>query len=333
MPVNNQGGSVIIHHHSKQKKFLICSLKLAISTALVAQLAGCFSGSKDKLRSDIPETGVAATVQLDLPQTGQKAQIAATVYKDAVAQPLVGGDVLQAKTDQSLATLKAVSNLDGHYSGSLFVDTADTPVDLAVNYDQEASAEDRWFASDELLVNPGPGSLVGYKVEGMTFPQEMVLEAPIANSSFATTSDTIQLNWTPVNEDDQVRLTAAMACTSLGETYRWAYVRSLGIEGQDADASGTYSMTVGELISTVPLEIGLESIANYVAVFVTAVGFGIDPIGLLQGQNSFVTPDKNEGCDIDLTLFRERANTLPASFSGGYAISSRSATVRIHYAP
>ncbi|HET8708314.1 MAG TPA: hypothetical protein VFM46_18550, partial [Pseudomonadales bacterium] len=98
--------------HSSMPRRAIRIAKGISAVLLLAALAACSNGA-DSLRGDIPQKGVAATVQVDLPQTGQKAQIAATVYKDGVAQPLVGGDVWQARTDQSLVTLKGVSNLSG----------------------------------------------------------------------------------------------------------------------------------------------------------------------------------------------------------------------------
>lgn len=293
-------------------------------------LTACAKGS-DTLRSKIPQTGVAATVQVDLPQTGQTATIAATVYNNGVAQPLVGGDVWQAQTDQSLVTLKAVDNLDGHYSGSLAVDHADTAVDIAVNYDQRASAEDRWFGNDDLLVNPGPGSLVGYGVTDIHFPQEMIMASPLSGAVYRSQFDTIQVNWTPVDEGDQVRLVALMSCKSLGETYKWAYVHAMGIEGRDSSAAGQYEITVGQLLTTAPLDLQLSNIVNYIASFVVVAGFGFSPVEFLGGDGFTSLDDFKNGCDIDITLFRERTNTLPANFSGGYAISSRSATARIKY--
>lgn len=305
--------------------------RTVLLSAAVLTISACSRGP-DNLRSDIPPTGIAATVQIDLPNDRQQAQVAATVYKDAVAQPLVGGDVLQARTDQSLATLRAIDNLDGHYTGALFVDHPESPVDVAVNYDQEASAEDRWFASDELLVNPGPGSLVGYSVTGMTFPPAIVFESPAEGARYATSSDTVTVNWTPVNEGDQVRMTAAIACLSGTRTYRYGLAHNIGLE-EEGGATGTYTLTIGELVDAAPFFVTLTNVVEYVSVLVTAVALGIDPSLLINNGERIIRPGEIDRCDIDLTLFREHDNPLPASFSGGYAITSRSDSIRIAYVP
>lgn len=298
---------------------------------LALGVSACSKGA-DSLRSDIPATGVAATVQVNLPDD-QQAQVAATVYKDAVAQPLVGGDVLQARTDQSLVTLTAEDNLSGHYSGELHVDHPDATVDIAINYDQEASAENRWFGSDDLLVNPGPGSLVGYAVSGMNFPPSITFESPLDNARYVTTADEVMVNWAPVNEGHQVRLAAAVACRYANHTYHYSLTHYLGIEGEDDTADGSYSLTIGELVQAAPLIATLANVQEYMSVFVTAVLLGVDPNQLLSGEQPDLSPGPLYGCDIDLTLFREQDNPLPAAFSGGYAITSRSDTVRITYAP
>lgn len=303
-----------------------------IISGIALGTVACSKGS-DSLRSLIPPTGVAAAVQIDLPSDSQQAQVAATVYKDAVAQPLVGGDVLQARTDQSVATLHSVSNLSGHYTGTLFVDHADTPVDVAVNYDQEASAEDRWFASDELLVNPGPGSLVGYAVDGMRFPPVIAFESPAEGTRYVTRADTVTVNWTPVNEGDQARLTAAVACVAGSKTYRYGLAFNIGIEGEDAAAAGSYSLTIEDLVNVAPVVATLDNVVEYISLLITASFLGLEPKTLLANEDLVTQPSEVKRCDIDLTLFREHSNTLPAAFSGGYAITSRSDTIRIAYDP
>lgn len=299
----------------------------------IALGASACSKGVDGLRGDIPASGVAATVQVDLPRDSQRAQVAATVYEDAVAQPLVGGDVLQARTDQSLVTLRSIENLGGHYTGALFVDHPDTAVEVAVNYDTQASAEERWFGSDDLLVQPGPGSLVGYGVSGMQFPASIAFESPAEGARYATSADEVMVNWTPVNQGDQVRLTASVACHYTDETYRYAVTHNLGIEGEDATADGSYTLVMAELVEAAPFLATLASIREYVSVFAAAIVLGIDPNSLLAGQSPIVSPGQLDSCDIDLALLREKANTLPPEFSGGYAITSRSDTVRIVYAP
>lgn len=292
----------------------------------------CSKGS-DNLRTVIPPTGVAAAVQIDLPNDSRQAQLAATIYKNAVAQPLVGGDVLQARTDQSLATMHTLQNLSGHYTGTLFVDHADTPVDIAVNYDQAASAEERWFASDELLVDPGPGSLVGYAVDSMQFPPLITFESPAESDRYTTRADTVTVNWTPVDQGDQVRLTAAVACVAGTKTYRYGLAYNIGIEGEDEAAAGGYSLTIEDLVNVAPVVATLDNVVEYISLFVTAVVLGMEPETLLKGEDLAVQPSEVKRCDIDLTLFREHSNPLPATFSGGYAITSRSDTIRIMYDP
>lgn len=303
------------------------AMALALSSLL---LGGCWQDA-DGLRHGIPLTGMAATVQIDLPRTGQQAQIAATVYKDAVAQPLVGGDVLQARTDQSITTLQAAQNLSGHYTGTLTVDHPETPVDVAVNYDQSASAEQRWFANDDLLTDPGPGSLVGYAVENMQFPQEMYLASPTAGSLYRSTSDTVYVDWTLANASDQVRMTAAVDCKVGRIVFRYGLAYDLGIEGEDTQ--GHYELALSQIVMPNPVVVTIANIINYIALLITESILGDNTGTLVLAGELMNTLDGIERCDIDLTVFREQDNPLPETFSGGYAITSRSDTVRIQYVP
>lgn len=293
-------------------------------------LNGCWQGS-DRLRDDIPDTGVAASVQADLPRDSQEAKIAAAVYKDGVAQPLVGGDVLQVRTDQSVATLRAADNLGGHYTGSLFIDNPETPLDVAVNYDQEASAGDRWFANDDLLVNPGPGSLVGYAVQGILFPPAVYLSSPTSGSVSHSLSDTVEIHWTPLATGDQMRATAAIDCMEDNLIFRYGFSYDLGIEDEAAD--GSYTLNMSSLVVASPILVTLSHIIEYMTLLITESLLGQEPGSLVVSGSLMDSTDQIDRCVIDVTLFREHDNALPSEFSGGYAITSRSDTVRIEYVP
>lgn len=298
---------------------------LAMTTT--ALLVGCGQGSKGA--HSIPSTGVAAAIQIDLPRTGQTAHVAATVYKDGAAQALVGGDVIQARAGNAVATLQAAENMSGHYAGSVMVDHADTPVDIAVNYDNQASNEQRWFASDDLTVKPGPGSLVGYAVTGVQFPPEIYFSAPTTGLVFHSLDDALEIHWDPLAQGHNVHLTAAVSCVTGRVPFQYGLSVDLGQE--DGSSTGTYATTMASLVSVLPLAVAFNQFVDYIALYVTEQILGRNGGVISQAGLPPATTDELNHCDIDLTLIREQENTLPAAFSGGYAISSRSDTVRIQY--
>ncbi|CBL44018.1 hypothetical protein HDN1F_04350 [gamma proteobacterium HdN1] len=289
-------------------------------------LTGCGLGMNNGRQ--IPKEGVAAAIQVNLPKASQEAQVVATVYKDGVAQPLVGGDVIQARTAQSLSTLRAEKNLDGHYQGVLAVDHADTPIDVAVNYDDKASSEQRWFASDTLTVSPGPGSLVGYEVTGMRLPPEIYLSAPMANTVYRDMSDTVELHWDPLALGHQVRLTAAVSCVAAGLPFSYGLSFDLGKETDTT--TGSYSLRMNKLVTAVPVVVALRKVLDYLSLYASQQMLGQGNFLAILGSLPKSDNEINK-CDVDLTLIREQENTLPPAFSGGYAITSRSDTVRVQY--
>ena len=134
--------------------------KLLIPVVATWILASCFSGSgeKDNLRDPITNTGISLGLQVNLPLQSTTAYAVTAFYKEGVRQPLVGGDFFLASSENQgdSAVLKSLENLSGDYQGSLAVLDEFDQVIVATVYDPQRAREDRWYPTDELLVDPGP---------------------------------------------------------------------------------------------------------------------------------------------------------------------------------
>lgn len=289
-------------------------------------LSACFqSSSPDNLREKPPVEGVAASIQVDLPAGATQAQVAATVFRDQDIVPLVAGDVFKARSDAEAVILRAIDNLSGDYRGSMAVPNNAVALTVMIEHDAEGSREDRWYPVDELLVDPGPGDLVGYSAE-VLLPQEPVISSPLSGEVYTDREDRILLSWMP-GDGEQMRLGSVISCGSDTQRVRYATSRVLG------EDDGQAEIRLGNLIPDGAVAGPVVDIFTRLAVVLMATALEFATFGLLDGSDWEVQPFTISDCDLDLTLFREKAGNLSAGFAGGFAIGSRSARVAIRYEP
>ena len=305
--------------------FRYCAL-----ASLCVPLSACFlgTGNQDSLRQPVSQTGISVGLQVNLPLNATQADAVASIYKDGVRQPLVGGDFFQADTTTDSAMLKSLENLSGDYRGKVAVAGSADAVTLSTQYDPIRARQDRWYPVDQLLIDPGPNQdLVGYS-ETVTFPAPLQNLA-INNTIFTSRSDNIVLTWDAAN-GQQMNSTAVVTChTSDGNAYTFPTFNVLG----QVDSAGTYTLPVGDIIPNVNIINAVATLANDLAAIITAAVLNASTYGLVSANNIPLATVTLQSCDVDLTVYREIGFSLPANVSGGYAISSTSDTVHFRFQP
>lgn len=310
--------------------------KFALFVCFSATLAGCgydsSNSASDTIRTGPSSTGVSAYVWGNLPNESSEAQVAASVFYEADKKALVGGDIIRAYSESSAATLRAFENLSGDYAASIDVLNPAQGIRFAVEHDPEVAREDRWYPVDELLVDPGPGNLVGYSAQ-LEFPAPLIVSSPTNFTEYRTRSDTITLVWEPDSSANQIRLTALSRCETIGYDVDWGFERLIATN-QDADwDSGTYSLPVSDILAGTSLNNAVGLFGN-LALIIASLPIQLFSFTLFDTFLPVSLSDSSiERCDLYLTLFREVPGTLGPDVSGGYAIASTSQTIHITYDP
>ncbi|MAR93183.1 MAG: hypothetical protein CML06_20230 [Pseudomonadales bacterium] len=300
---------------------------LVLVSVLALLCTGCWPGESDSLRGSVATEGVSAAVQANLPLGSDRAQVAASFYQDGVKQALVGGDIVRAYSATHSVILRSLENLSGDYLATLPGASINAPVSFEVEFDPQAAREDRWYPVDELLVNPGPGELVGYGVE-VSFPPAIQLDAPVGNEIYTSRDQDIVLTWVPDAATEQLRITTVQTCYSGDQSVKWALSRIIGTSDP-----GTYSVRVGDLVPANGLINALTDIVSQLSVIIVSAVVEATTFGLVGHDDIDIDRFTLESCDISLTLFREISNELSGDIAGGYAIGSTSDTVTVVYQP
>lgn len=316
---------------------LFSSRNLSRNIVIVASsvlLASCFSGTgnEDKLRGSISATGISLGLQVNLEEGRSQANAAASIYKDGVRQPLVGGDFFSATAidDGDSAVLKSIENLGGSYIGLVDVSGVEEQVIIATEYDPERAREDRWYPVDELLVDPGPNEdLVGYE-ETFSFPEPME-NLTINQTNFISRSDDVVLTWTPAADADgrQITSNTIVTCYSTeGVSFSYPVFDVLNELNVD---DGTITLQVGDFI---PNEVIINTVFTLTLEVYTIISAAIleyYTYGLFDSSDIEPASFILESCEVDMTVFREIGFDLPEDVEGGFAIGSTSDTVSYTY--
>lgn len=305
-------------------------LQVGVVCAISLAVASCFSGKvgKDELRDPISPTGVSLGLQVNLAKGSSTANVVSAIYENGQQQALVGGDYFSAESQATdeMVVLRSIENLSGNYEGSVGVSGLTDSVVVATEHDPQVAREDRWYPTDELVVDPGPNqTLVGYR-ETFTFPDEVTLA--VNQTEFSDRSSNVELSWTPGN-GQQMLSNALVSCrNSAGEDYTYSQVNVLG-----ADSAGTASIPMTQLVPNQDIiNVGrdiFQQVYSLMSVALSAT-YGFNVLKAVEVPLSRVTITQ---CDIDLTLYREVAFPRPETVEGGYIIASTSDTLRLTYTP
>jgi len=294
--------------------------------ALLAACGG--TGKQDELREPVAQTGISVGLQVNLARGASHADAAASIYKDAKRQPLVGGDFFMARSSVDDAVLKSIENLSGNYLGRVSVGGVGDSVTLSTEYDPIKAREDRWYPVDELLVDPGPNpELVGYSGE-VLFPTPLEITSA-RNATYTSRNDNIVLTWTP-GDGEQMRANAIVTCVdNQNRTYTFPRLNILG----NVDAAGTYTLQVRDVIPNTNIINAIASFEHELETLITAAVLNYYTAGLVGAVNIPLATFVTQHCDVDLTVFREKSYPRPQNVAGGFVIGSTSDTVRFRFQP
>ena len=313
---------------------------MANSKALIAVvatflLASCFDGNgeKDNLRDPISDTGISLGLQVNLPLNSTTAQAVAAIYKDGTRQPLVGGDFFLASSENQgdSAVLKSLENLSGDYQGALNVLDEFDQIIIATVYDPQRAREDRWYPTDQLLVDPGPNEdLVNYS-ETFSFPA-LLENLTINQQEFSARSDMINLAWTSAGnldpEEIQMSSNAVITCYGVdGSTVSYPRFNVLGTD------DGSATLDVGDFIPNVNILNAVATLQAEVLTIISAALLEVVTFGLVDSRDIPLATFELAYCTVDVTVFREQGFALPDQVSGGFAIASTSDNVRFTFRP
>ena len=301
--------------------------RLLFVIAGLLSLSSCYTGTSDSLRDPVSQEGVSATVHADLPAGSGVVSVAASFYKDGVKQPLVGGDIITADSDIDTSILRSLENLSGNYLAQLDLIDEAAGIAFSIVHDPEAAREDRWYPLDELMVDPGPGDLVGYTT-GINFPDPIMLDSPLSNEVYTSRSQDIILNWTASPSTEQVRFTTVQTCFSGERSIQWGTSSILGT----AD-NGTHTVSVGNLIPSTNFINTVTNFIDQLSLIIVSSIVEAYSFGLISSKEIEIESFQLDRCTISLTVFREISNELGAGITGGYAIGSTSDTVTVTFQP
>ncbi|RLT89067.1 MULTISPECIES: hypothetical protein [unclassified Ketobacter] len=294
---------------------------------LLPALTACYSGESDSLRAPVSNEGVSVTIQANLPAGLLQANVAASYFQDGRKAALVGGDIIVAESDTDSSILRSLQNLSGDYSTVVDFSDATAGIEFAVDFDPVAARADRWYPVDELLVDPGPGELVGYRTQ-VAFPEAIVLSSPLSNEIYTTRSQEIVLSWTSSPDTEQTRFTSVQTCFSGSREVQWGTSDILS----SADP-GSHTVSVGELIPSTNFITQVTNTLSALSVIIVGSILETYSFGLIGRQDIKIETFDLEYCTLSLTVFREVGNDLGADISGGFAIGSTSDTVTVEYRP
>lgn len=297
----------------------------SLSCAVI--LCSCYTGGSDSLRDPVAQDGISATVQANLPYGESRVDVVASFYKDGRKQPLVGGDVIIAGSDVDSVFLKSLQNLSGNYYSDLSISDSSAGVSFSIEYDPLEAQDDRWYPMDELLVDAGPGDLVGYTT-AVAFPDPLMLTAPVGNEVYTDRSQDVVLTWNTSPTTEQLRLTTVQTCHSGERSIQWGTSRII-----TPAVAGTFSVNVGSLIPSTNFINVVSDFVDQLSVIVVGAILDAYSFGLIDEQDIKIESFDLDYCSITLTVFREISNDLGAGISGGYAIGSTSDTATVVYQP
>jgi len=301
------------------KRALVVTILSALSTA-------CDISTSDTLPATDSD-GLSISVITNKHEGDSTAEVAAAVYRDGKPLELTGGDLFRAASGDQTAYLKTPDSRTGGYAGSIETEER-TTLDIEIIHDALIAREDRWYPVDLLLIDPGPGPLVGRRASA-SFPAPVTIIAPQANTEYASIDEQVDIQWMAEPDGDTLQLIGAVDCSDGLSTSRYGIQRALD------DDDGFEAVPLNEII-----------VDNRNQLFSTYIG-PLAQVLLQQLLNKLskgnIDPDfvvKNieanplqSRCEIRLVVQRMRKGSFDDGFDDGDITASSSADVLIVYNP
>jgi len=280
---------------------------------------------------DIPPEGRFAVVAANQHTNIPSVEVAIALFDDGTPVSLVGGDVVQASTSEDSILLLDNGVYNGSYAASLPNAANFDQIDFLIVHEPIAARQNRWYPADLLLIDPGPGELVGASAS-ITLPPAL-LNLLADNTDFNSINDSLNLSWAPESAGDIMKVRSAVSCTDGSSTYTYATEAAL----QDDTDNGAENIGLNQFIYDINDEnnppfsflLGesravLQELLEKLKEEDIGDGF-FDAIELVNPISS--------NCKIQLFLFRQRDGAFDSADTNGRIYGSRSADITLFYNP
>lgn len=287
-------------------------------------LLGC---EKDSDESDPPPPELEASFHANVSNGANHATVAASLRHKGERVQMIGGDIFVASNTQGKSALVGINESNGDYLATLPFQEGDQTVHIEVEHDAIAASQGRWYPVDILQVDPGPGEYIGKFGEIRIPSQAVTITAPEANSQYSDVGQNITLEWdisnNPTGELYTTRLVGVGRCSNGGRTH-YAY-HSLSFD----DDPGTATILLEDVVFNPHGSLRPSTISDF--IFGLTLGFFHSMFSRDADDLDNYLDFEAKRCDIDLTVFRELKDNSGEDFDAGYAVGSRSATLKLEY--
>jgi len=303
------------------------SLKVATIATAITVISGCDSLPSD-LDGQISDNGASIFFEAVLPSDSTTVYLVSSVYDNGQPEPLIGGDLIQITTETGQIYLSNENYRENFYAGQLPLSNANGDIVLEIIHDAQASRAERWYPTDEVLVDTEGSSLVGYSVT-VTMPDGIEIIAPQPGITYTSRTDQIPFEWTGEAGDTLTLLNYAECYSKNNDDMFW-------VAAIDIPDTQAHSVTIGELI---PVDEVLETAGNVQNVLLGFLELTMGTIlevmtfGLYEPEEISISDFELEYCTLELTLYRRKAGTLGEGVEGGAANGTRSDTITVEYRP
>jgi len=305
------------------------SVRLILLVSLLQALAACDTNISNNL-PNVPDTGRFASVGANQHINQPEIQVAIAIFDNGEPVPLVGGDVVQASTDNDSILLLDEGFYNGSYAATLPNEANLNQVDFLVVHDSLGAREGRWFPVDLLNIDPGPGEFVGASAN-ITLPPAPLNLAP-DNSSFISINESVTITWAAESTGDSMRVRSAVSCTNGTKTKTYGTVATLADDSDDGIETIGLNQFIYDINDDNP---GFDFIAGEARAFlqelITRLSNGAADDSFFANLEIINPIDNN--CDIRLFLFRERPGNFDNTATNGDIFASRSAETLLTYRP
>lgn len=284
--------------------------------------------SVDSTSRTIEQSGLHLQIFVNQHNQQAQAQASAAVFQDGSLSELYGGDIFLAKNKSKQTYLKTISESTLGYAGVLELEDDSSNINVSVTHEPNIAREDRWYPVDLLLIDPGPGELVGTSAT-LSLPDHVEIISPTENTTYLSYTDTIDLQWTAVSNGENMQALARVDCSDgLSST-----VYSIDVDiGSD---DGNESIPINSIIIDTEKSEIFDFISDFIGIVFQAL-LNTLSLGAIDPDYVEKNIDANpaeSSCDVQLFLLRVREGSFSAGFDSGTVNASTSSDVNILYTP
>jgi len=291
-------------------------------------ISGCDGTSDDHLQGPVSAIGASVLFEANLPEDSTSLNIAAAVYKDGLPEPMIGGDLIEITAESGKIYLSNDQYQENYYAGTLPLTNLSGEIHLEIVHDPQASRSDRWYPTDEVVVDPDTSSLVSY-TSSLTLPDDIIITAPQPALVYTSLDDNVTLEWTGSAADSLSMVSHARCFSDTNNHTDWVHTF-------DITDDQSYAFSIGDLLPTEGTLQTAGSAQNVLTGFIQILGDALLSgltLGLYQPEEVSIEKYQLNFCALNVSLVRKKNGTLGDGAVTGTAIGSRSDSINMEYRP